>query len=151
MCDYQQMALHFLSNFARYDMEAVDVLVIEPAVWWAHEVLILNVDEVLSVSDGLYVSLGYGGVDDPSLFWVHVHFRSRSVVKNCRVWGDWPEKLTVPGAPHGSICHMDIYWGLWTVQGWEAHIGLPLLLPPFMEVQVHIVCNGALTLKENLL
>ena len=105
---------------------------------------------MLSVSDGLDVSLGDGGVDDPSLLGVHVHFRSSSVVENCRVRSDRPEKLTVPGAPHACLCHVDVNEGFWAVQGWKTHVGLPLLLPPLMEVQVHIMRNGALTLRKKM-
>ena len=44
---------------------------------------------------------------------------------------------------------MNINEGFWAVQGWKSHVGLPLLLPPLMEVQVHIMRNGSLTLEKN--
>ena len=98
----------------------------------------------------LDVSLGDGRVDDPPLLGVHVHFRSSSVVEHSRVRGDRPEKLTVPRAPHACLRHVDVNEGFWAVQGWKSHVGLPLLLPSLMEVQVHVMRNGALTLREKM-
>ena len=87
---HSDLLANLLGDLAGQRVVAVGVVVGEPTVGRAQEILILYVDKVLSVPNQVDVGLGDGAVHHPTLFGVEV--RQALVTKIGRVGGDRPDR-----------------------------------------------------------
>ena len=146
---------HLLGDLARQGVVAVGVVVRQPAVGRTQEILVLDIDEVLSVSDQLDVGLRDRAVDHPTFLGVEV--AHHVAMKVCRVAGDGAEQLAVPGPGRVGQRGRGLGTNL-TRAGYTAdkvhhpHVHfIPALLGPSLgKVQQDIVCYRPLNLAVNV-
>ena len=84
-------SLHFLNyllcDLPGYNVRCLSVLVVKPGVGGPEEILVLNVDEGLCISDEVDVLSHDGVVDQPPPFLEHVDL-IRSILENMKIyWG----------------------------------------------------------------